>query len=384
MLRIPRRREEKYVRVTNIETRQVESGFPLTFSDGTYQLTKRSSVLCRISTDEGVTGEVCVGNEDSYSARFFELIHGPFREILVGRDPLMIEEHWEKMIAHATKAPEPDAVIKAISTVDVTLWDLKGKVCGLPVYKLIGGRTDRVPIIGIGGYYETCSDEQGIRDEITFYKDIGLAGIKFKVGRFDVQEDVERVRVARDAAGDDFAIVVDSNLAWVPAEAVRFAMQIRDCNPCWLEEPVHWRNIPRGLREVRQKSGVPVGAGQSELSVFGCYELLAREAVDVINVTANRGGGITAWLKIAGAAALADVTMGHVAEPHIAMHLMAGISNPTFVECYPDVRRDPFWDELYENRPAIVDGYITLPDRPGHGLTFNRHAVERFALGPWQ
>ena len=372
------------MRVTNIETRQIESGFPLTFSGGTYQLTKRSSVLCRISTDDGVTAEVCVGNENSYSARFFELIHGPFREILVGRDPLMIEEHWGKMIAHATKAPEPDAVIKAISTVDVALWDLKGKTCGLPVYKLIGGRTDRVPIIGIGGYYETCLDEKGIRDEITFYKDIGLAGIKFKVGRLDIQEDAERVRVARDAAGDDFAIVVDSNLAWVPAEAVRFAMLIRDCNPCWLEEPVHWRNVSRGLREVRQKSGVPVCAGQSELSVFGCYELLAGESVDVLNVTANRGGGITAWLKIAGAAALADVTMGHVAEPHIAMHLMAGISNPTFVECYPDVRRDAFWDELYENRPAIEDGYIMLPDRPGLGLTVNRHAVERFATGPWR
>ena len=372
------------MRITNIETRQIEAEFPLTFSGGTYQLTKRSSVLCRISTDGEVASEVCVGNENSYSALFFDLVGGPFKEILVGQDPLMIERHWGKMIAHATKAAEPDAVIKAISTVDVALWDLKGKICGLPVYKLIGGRTDRVPIIGIGGYYETCSDEKGIREEIKFYKETGLAGIKFKVGRLPIQEDAERVRVARDAAGDDFAIVVDSNMAWVPAEAVRFADLIKDYDPSWLEEPVHWRNVPRGLREVRQKTGVPVGAGQSELSVFGCYELLAGESVDVINVTSNRGGGITAWLKIAGAAALADVAMAHVAEPHIAMHLMAGIPNPTFVECYPDARRDVFWDELYENRPAIEGGHIVLPDRPGLGLTFNQEAVERYALGPWQ
>ena len=100
---------------------------------------------------------------------------------------------------------------------------------------------------------------------------------------------------------------------------------IRGLNPAWLEEPVHWRNVPRGLREVRQKAAVPIAAGQSELSVFGCYDLLAGESVDVINVTSNRGGGITAWMKIAGAAALADVAMAHVAEPHIAMHLMAAI-----------------------------------------------------------
>ena len=372
------------MRVTNIETRQIAAEFPSAFSGGTYRLSRRSSVLCRISTDGGVTGEVCVGNEHDYSPRFFELVHGPFRDVLVGRDPLMIEAHWERMIAQATKAPEPDAVIKALSTVDIALWDLKGKACGLPVYKLIGGRTDRVPIIGIGGYYETSGDERGIRDEIAFYKETGLAGIKFKVGRLDIREDAERVRIARDAAGEDFAIVVDSNLAWVPAEAVRFAMLIRDCDPRWLEEPVHWRNVARGLREVRQKSGVPIGAGQSELSVFGCYALLAEESVDVLNVTANRGGGITGWLKIAGAAALADVAMGHVAEPHIAMHLMAGVSNPTFVECYPDVRRDPFWDQLYDDRPAIEDGHLALPDGPGLGLALNQEAVERYALGPWR
>ena len=139
--------------------------------------------------------------------------------------------------------------------------------------------------------------------------------------------------------------------------------------------------MPRGLREVRQKSGVPVGACQSELSAFGCYGLLAGESVDVINVTANRGGGITAWLKIAGAAALADVAMAHVAEPHIAMHLMAGIPNPTFVECYSHVHRDPFWNEIYENRPAVKDGHIMLPDQPGLGLAFNQEAVEKIRIG---
>jgi L-alanine-DL-glutamate epimerase-like enolase superfamily enzyme len=111
--------------------------------------------------------------------------------------------------------------------------------------------------------------------------------------------------------------------------------------------------------------------------------LLAQECVDVINVTSKRGGGVTGWLKIAGAAELVDVKMAHVAEPHISMHLMAGIPNGTFVECYPDPQRDPFWAELYKDRPIAEEGHITLPEAPGLGLSLNADALEYYASGPW-
>jgi L-alanine-DL-glutamate epimerase-like enolase superfamily enzyme len=147
---------------------------------------------------------------------------------------------------------------------------------------------------------------------------------------------------------------------------------------------VHWRNQVRGLREVRQKSAVKVAAGQSEVSVFGCYQLLNGESVDVINVTSNRGGGITAWLKIAGAAYLADVAMAHVGEPLISLHLMSGISNSTFVECYPNGQRDPIWENLYSEKPKIENGYIYQTELPGLGFQLNKEFVEKYSVEPWQ
>ncbi len=137
------------------------------------------------------------------------------------------------------------------------------------------------------------------------------------------------------------------------------------------------------MREVRFKTGIRTGAGQSEVSVFDAYELIRSEAVDVINLTYNRGGGITGWAKLAAAAAFADIRMGQVGEPHISMHLMAGISNPTFVECYPDPSRDPIWANLYNDRPVPKDGHIEVPDKPGFGLTFNENTLESLAIEPW-
>jgi L-alanine-DL-glutamate epimerase-like enolase superfamily enzyme len=371
------------MKITSIELRQIKADLPCTFSGGTYKLACRTALLCRIRTDEGLMGEVCVGNESNYSSYLKDLIRCDFRNLLIGTDPLLIENHWERMLGYDKAYVDRASLMMAISTVDTALWDLKGRITNMPVWKLIGGYQPRVPIIGIGGYYETSKDENGIREEIARYRRAGLAGIKFKVGALTIEDDAARVGIARKAAGSDFVIVVDSNMAWTAEEAVCFARMIESYHPTWIEEPVSPRNFMKGLRAVRLKTGARTAAGQSEVSVFDAYRFIPSEAVDIINVTYNRGGGITGWLKLAAAASFADIKMGQVGEPHVGMHLMAGISNGTFVECYPDPNRDPFWAELYLNCPEPVDGYITAPNTPGFGLTLNLEVVERYASEPW-
>jgi L-alanine-DL-glutamate epimerase-like enolase superfamily enzyme len=370
------------MKITNIETRLLEA--PISgFTGGTYALTHRRTVQCRITTDEGIVTDVCVGNDSSYGPLFWQMIRGPLKDALIGSDPLLHGHSWSTMMREASAAYVDRAeIIKAISTLDIALWDLKGQILQQPVFKLLGGVHNSVPIIAIGGYYESSTTAEGIAQEVQRCKDAGMAGLKFKVGALSLQEDADRVRHVRENAGDDFIIVADSNMAWSPSDALEFIGLVKDLDIAWLEEPVHWRNQLRGLRSLRNGT-VPIGAGQSELSVFSCSDLLSQESVDVINVTSNRGGGITGWLKIAGAAELADVRMGHVGEPHISMHLMAGIPNGTYVECYPDAHRDPFWENLYQNRPAILDGHIVLPEEPGLGVTLNYDAVEHYAVSDW-
>lgn len=371
------------MKITGVQLREISAALPNVFSGGTYKLNNRTALLCRITTDAGITAEVCVGNEFAYPPYLKELVRGPFRELLMGQDPLATERHWRAMLRYDKAYVDRSSLMVAIATVDAALWDLRGRILNQPLWKMLGGYRQQVPMIGIGGYYETSRDEAGIREEIAFYRRSGLAGIKFKVGALSLEEDAERVRVARDAGGEDFVLVVDSNMAWTPDDAERFSRMIAPYRPAWLEEPVHPRNVTRGLRQVRMRTGVRIGAGQSEDSVFDAYTLLAGEAVDVLNVTYNRGGGISGWTKLAAAASFVDVGMAQVAEPHISMHLMAGVSNGTYVECYPDVNRDPLWANLYVDRPEPVDGYLTVPDRPGLGLTLNTDVVERYAVESW-
>lgn len=371
------------MKIEDVQLRQVSVDLPVSFSGGTYQLQNRTALLCRISTDEGVTAEVCIGNEFSYSPYLKGLVRGPFRELLRGQDPMRGEQHWRAMLAFDKAYVDRPAVMLAIAVVDAALWDLRGRITGQPVWKLLGGHDPRVRMIGIGGYYETSKHEAGIREEIAQYRKWGLGGIKFKVGALSLEEDARRVQAAREAAGPGFAIVVDSNMAWSVEDAQRFAAMIEGCDPAWLEEPVHPRNTRRGLREVRMKTGARIAAGQSEQSVFDAYELLTNEAVDVINVTYNRGGGVTGWTRLAAAASFADVAMATVGEPQVSMHLMAGIPNGTYVECYPDERRCPLWAHMYADRPVPVDGYVTVSDTPGFGMRFNADVVEKYAVEDW-
>ncbi|MBZ8135130.1 mandelate racemase/muconate lactonizing enzyme family protein [Afifella sp. IM 167] len=371
------------MKIENLELREIRTRLPSAFSGGTYRLNERAALLCRITATGGVTGIACVGNETVYGPGLKALVREAFREFLVGSDPTGIETHWQRMLGFDKAYIDRPALMGAIAAVDAALWDLKGHITGLPVWKLLGGNQPRVPVIGIGGYYETSAEESGIREEIRRYRQAGLGGIKFKVGARSIEEDVERLRIARDEAGPGFIIVADSNMAWTVPDAIRFAEAILRYDPEWLEEPVRPRELARGLREVRWKTGIRTAAGQSEPSVFDAYQLIASEAADVVNVTYNRGGGISGWMKLASAASFSGVRMGQVGEPHISMHLMAAISNHTCVECYPDPARDPFWANLYTDRPEPADGCITAPDRPGFGLTFDEDAIERYAVEPW-
>jgi L-alanine-DL-glutamate epimerase-like enolase superfamily enzyme len=372
------------LRVTRLEARLLDVALPLEFEGGTYSITRRSTVQVRLSTDAGLSANICVGNEDHYSDYFFSVLRGPFQDILRRHDALETELIWREMVGHATGYVDKAEIMKAISTVDIALWDLKGRAAGLPLWKLLGGYRNRVPLIAIAGYYEAGDGYDQIAREVERLRSYGVAGVKWKVGRRSLEVDAGRIASVRKAAGDSFVIIADSNMAWSPEDAIQFTELIEPYEVTWLEEPVHWTQQHGGLRRVRAGGHLAIAAGQSETSVFDCGWLLDEGAVDVLNLCCTRGGGITGWIKLAGRAALSGVRMANVGEPHIAGHLMAAFANGTFAECYADQRRDPFWETLYKDRPKIDGGFLVLPHSPGLGVSIDEVVADRYAAGPWQ
>lgn len=359
------------------------------FLGGTYRITSRNTLVTEIITDGGVVGQSFGGDEEKYQDDVAGVIEKCFKPMLIGQDAFDSEKLWEMMFRskpglenrgiHTLDLANCAILMQAIAAVDIALWDAKGKTLGMPVYKLLGGYRDQVPVIAIGGYYADGKGDSELISEMQNYKKAGLAGVKIKVGRVSVEEDARRVKIVRQAIGNDFTIICDANMAWSSDQAIRFAGLVEDQNVRWLEEPVLWYDQLRELRRVRQATRIPVAAGQGEISRFGCRDLILNEAVDILNVDATIAGGITEWRRIAALASAMGISMAHHEEPQVAIHLLASIPHGLFVEIFPDPERDPMWFDLPVARPEIKDGIMAVPEQPGLGLAIRPEIVSKYS-----
>jgi L-alanine-DL-glutamate epimerase-like enolase superfamily enzyme len=252
-----------------------------------------------------------------------------------------------------------------------------GKRTGQPLYRLWGGYRDAIQAIGIGGYYGHSDDE--LRKEVQFFLDQGLAGMKFKVGGTTPQEDARRLRVVRDFAGPDFILLCDANQGYTTAQAVEFCRLVEDVGLRWFEEPCRWYNDRRGMRDVRLITGVPVCAGQSELTRVGVRDLIMDGAIDVCNYDASWGGGPTEWRRVAAIAHAFDVQMAHHEESQISLHMLASIPNGTYAEIFSP-QRDPIYWNMLANRSRCKDGLMPVPDRPGLGWELDQDFIAKYRV----
>jgi L-alanine-DL-glutamate epimerase-like enolase superfamily enzyme len=208
---------------------------------------------------------------------------------------------------------------------------------------------------------------------------IRFSGMKFKVGGRSPAEDADRVRLAREAAGPDFVLMVDANQGYERAEAVEFARRTTDLDVYWFEEPCRWLNDRRWMRDIRNQTGLRVAAGQSEVTLGGLRDLIVDAAIDVSNFDASWAGGPTVWRRAAGLCAAFGIEIGHHEEPQVSSHLLATVPSHAFVECF-DEERDPFFWRLSDISAFLHDGRLHLPDRPGFGTVFDSDYVERHTV----
>jgi L-alanine-DL-glutamate epimerase-like enolase superfamily enzyme len=212
---------------------------------------------------------------------------------------------------------------------------------------------------------------------MAWYRERGLAGCKFMGGGASPEEDAERFRAAREGGGPDFIHMADANQGYTLAEALRFCRLVEGLGLRWFEEPCRWNDDRRLMRDLRLMTGVPVAAGESEVSRAGARDLMVEGAIDVCNFDASWAGGPTEWRRVAALASAFSVQMGHHEEPQISAHLLGAIPHGTYVECFhPD--RDPLFWELIANRPEPRAGLYAIPDGPGFGLELDPATIERY------
>ena len=371
--------------IESVDTIPVRVPLPFTYKGSYYRMRNRCTIITRVRTREGIVGEAYNADEDEpLQSEIRKIIHDELVDRVTGLDAFSTEGVWEAMLPVTFDQLRPRwYAMQAIACIDTAVWDAVGRALKQPLWRLWGGYRDRVPMIGIGGYYipdDESSKGQEIEREIDFFQgEHGMVGMKFKVGAEAPEADAARLARARRHAGEDFLFVVDANQGYTVAEALAFlaATRAEGIEVRWFEEPTRWHADFRGLRDLRMRGNVNVAAGQSEISRVGMREMMAAGAIDVCNYDASWGGGPTEWRRVAALASAFDVQLGHHEEAHLGAHLLASQPHGTYVEAFSPARDPIFW-QMLANRPALVDGHLPLSNDPGLGWDLDTDFIERY------
>ena len=330
-------------------------------------MVNRCTIVTRLTTADGLVSEVYTGDTDVEQSIIVGIIHDELAPRLLGRSAADPEGAWIAMEPSTNDIlRDRGLALQAIACLDEAIWDIFGRALGLPLHRAWGSVTDAVPISIIGGYYHLSLDEVG--EMIRRYVEAGFAGMKFKVGGRTPAEDAHRVRVAREAAGPDFVLMVDANQGYDRAQAVEFARLVWDLDVRWFEEPCRWINDARWMRDVRYQTGIPVCAGQSETTLAGIRDLIVgrrHRRLQLRRVLGRRpddlAQGGRAGRRVRGPAGPPRGAPGRLRT------CWRSVPDHTFVECF-DEERDPFFWRLTDMSSRIAVGRYTLPERPGFGI----------------
>ncbi|MAT16365.1 MAG: mandelate racemase [Planctomyces sp.] len=340
----------------------------------------QDSVLVRVRTDTGLEG---IGEADSSPEVVKAIIDAPYshnvacglRELIVGENPLETERLWQKMHRHTLYFGRTSVTITAMSAIDMALWDLKGKHYKEPIHRLLGGkhhdkfRAYASILFGKDGQ-ETC--DIGKR-----WTEAGYTAVKFGWEPMGQSEklDIELVAGAREGLGDA-TLLIDAGCVWDARTALRRAHSFADYNIEWLEEPLHPHDVD-GYQWLRDRSPVPIAAGEEECGRESFRPLIDKRALDVYQVDLARNGFTDAsYIKQRVQEIGARVCNHCYTSPltvAASLHWLSTCKDAfIFEDCVED---EPIRNFLTHEKVQAEDGWITVPDGPGLGVTLNEEFI---------
>jgi L-alanine-DL-glutamate epimerase-like enolase superfamily enzyme len=388
--------------ITDVTTIKLRFPMQIAMADAIHYMPERPTLLVQVHTDSGIVGLGEAASYGGYLESMEALVTGELRHTIVGEDPFTVERLWQMMATRAHQRGRRGMLMMAISGVDIALWDIIGQATRTPLYRLLGGYRDTLPAYASAGFYARDKDSAALAEEVGSYAERGFRCVKIKVGRqpdalmnplkdmqasdyatVSFEEDVERVRAARAAIGPSVKLAIDANNAWTPSLALAFMAAVEDQDIYWLEEPVATEDL-EGSAVVAERLTIPVAGYETETGLPGFRAMMAAHAVDIVQPDVIWSGGITESRKIAAIAqAYGLPVIPHVFSSAVSsianMHFIASIPNGSWLEF--DQNPNALRSDLFE--PPITvgpDGNVSLPHRPGLGMTLNMDTVEQYRV----
>lgn len=329
-------------------------------ADGTIAWDSTTCVVVEVVCD-GLTGTGWTYGDASVAG----LVSGVLAHVVEGGDALAVADRWTDQVRALRNIGARGVGAMAVSAVDTALWDLRARLLGVPLHRLLGSARASVPVYGSGGF-TTYSQERTV-EQLAGWATQGTRWVKLKIGESwgtCVDRDLERTAAVVDAVGRGVGVFVDANGAYSVGEAVRVGQRLDELGVTWFEEPVS-SDDPAGLREVRRRVRADVAAGEYADSLDAVRTLCA--AVDCLQLDVTRIGGITALYRAAGIAQAHHLDVSGHCAPHLSASAFAAVPGLRHLEYFHDhVRVEEL---LFDGVAPLVAGALPLdPDVPGHGM----------------
>lgn len=292
---------------------------------------------------------------------------------VVGR-PVSPRGLWHEMYRYVHDVGGAGVTTHAISAFDIAFWDLLGKSLGVNVVDLIGRVRDVVPLYGSGINLNKSVEE--VVEQVRRWQRDGYVAAKVKVGKPDLEEDVERLAKIREAVGM-FPLAVDANQGWDYPAAVRAFTRFEQFDLLWIEEPLPSDDIP-SHRRLAEHVTTPIALGENVYTAAQFVQYFDAQAVDFVQADLGRVGGITGYLDIAAAARTRNLPM----TPHFVMELSASILAAVPNIASAEMTDGGTWTDLgiVASAGRVEHGRYHPPTAPGHGLTLDRDYLRAHAL----
>ncbi|MBX3031690.1 MAG: mandelate racemase/muconate lactonizing enzyme family protein [Chloroflexi bacterium] len=363
------------MRITAVRATTADVPLPRPIVMGEIRFDSREYLIVEIETDTGHTG---IGLGMTRNSPAASIVDRSLRPHLLGTDPLLTEHHWEQLYYRNLPMGQRGVFMRALSAVDIALWDLKAQAAGMPLWRLLGGLRGRVPTLIAGGYPASDRTLADLAGELSDYVARGFRMIKIAAGELD--EDSERLRVSRQAVGPDIALAYDAHWAWRDLLSVTpVVRRWADLDLLFIEDPYPSEQVAMSA-QLRDATGCRLALGEDTVGRWAFHDLLMRQHPDVLRVDATVLGGVSEAVKVCALAGTLSIPVLPHVFPEVHVHLAAAFPSILAVEMTDRAYETESLHRLFRRWVHVEDGAMVAPEEPGLGVELDRHALERYAV----